>query len=92
LQEVKVRTMAQPAWYAAESVGNSGGNVAKVPEFKLLPKADECGKVKCLSEHITKVFRGVHMHCLDKLRFTEDLYPLLPGTASKWRSLLKLPE
>ena len=46
---------------------------------ELFPEANEGGKVKCLGEHITEVFSGVHVNCLDKLRVTEHLYRFLPG-------------
>ena len=53
LQEVKVSTMVQPAWCAAKLAGN-GGDGMEV--HQLLSKANEGGKIKCLSEHIGEIF------------------------------------
>ncbi len=53
------------------------GNGVKVHE--LFPEADKCGKVQCFREHVGQVRACVHVHRLDNVRVTKNLYPLLPG-------------
>ena len=76
LQEVKGCTMAQPVWHATALVLYDW-NGMKV--HQLLPKANERSEIKCFREEIAEILSGVHVHCLDKLRVTESLYPFLSG-------------
>ena len=68
--------MVQPVWHATALVLYDW-NGMKV--HQLLPKANERSEIECFREEIAEILSGVHVHCLDKLRVTESLYPFLSG-------------